>query len=210
VHGRAAGLHLERPLAAPLGQETGRDILEQNDLTGVGVVPHASEHSSRLRGVFDAPLSYVAQVQIGTRLDSDVVRLLDRLDSEGFQFEALLKLACCLCGDFPAVKGQDESPLFGGALDLRFALFQARLRKIVLIATKFRRAQDYCALPASSLRSILSPALLIPNCGWLSPESSCFGTNPQIRPHIPTLGESFRPLMPSIAASPPWATTCVE
>jgi len=36
----------------------------------------------------------------------------------------------------------------------------------------------YCALPTSSLRTIVSPALLIPNCGWLSPESSCFGTKP--------------------------------
>src|ERR1700680_3558801 len=31
----------------------------------------------------------------------------------------------------------------------------------------------YCALPTSSLRTIVSPVLLIPNCGWLSPESSC-------------------------------------
>src|ERR1039458_5915732 len=40
----------------------------------------------------------------------------------------------------------------------------------------------YCALPTSSLRTIVSPALLIPNCGWLSPESSCFGTNPRYGP----------------------------
>src|ERR1017187_1091780 len=26
------------------------------------------------------------------------------------------------------------------------------------------------------------PATLIPNCGWLSPESSCFGTNPRYGP----------------------------
>ena len=37
----------------------------------------------------------------------------------------------------------------------------------------------YWALPTRSLRSIESPALLIPNCGWLSPESSCFGANPK-------------------------------
>jgi hypothetical protein len=30
----------------------------------------------------------------------------------------------------------------------------------------------YCAIPSSSLRSIPSPALLIPNCGWLPPEFS--------------------------------------
>src|SRR5499425_2147111 len=40
----------------------------------------------------------------------------------------------------------------------------------------------YCALPTSSLRTIVSPVLLIPNCGWLSPESSCFGTNPRYGP----------------------------
>src|SRR6266576_4532509 len=40
----------------------------------------------------------------------------------------------------------------------------------------------YCALPTSSRRIIVSPALLIPNCGWLSPESSCFGTNPRYGP----------------------------
>ncbi len=40
----------------------------------------------------------------------------------------------------------------------------------------------YCALPTSSRRTIVSPALLIPNCGWLSPESSCFGTNPRYGP----------------------------
>src|SRR5262245_39891521 len=28
----------------------------------------------------------------------------------------------------------------------------------------------------------MSPALLIPNCGWLSPESSCWGTNPRYGP----------------------------
>src|SRR6202011_3215112 len=39
------------------------------------------------------------------------------------------------------------------------------------------RPKIYCALPTSSLRSIVSPVLLIPNCGWLSPESSCFGTS---------------------------------
>jgi len=41
----------------------------------------------------------------------------------------------------------------------------------------------YCALPTSSRRTIVSPALLMPNCGWLSPESSCFGTNPDRVPH---------------------------
>src|ERR1700689_1207040 len=31
----------------------------------------------------------------------------------------------------------------------------------------------YCALLTRSLRTIVSPVLLIPNCGWISPESSC-------------------------------------
>jgi general secretion pathway protein D len=50
------------------------------------------------------------------------------------------------------------------------------------------------------LRSIVSPVLLIPNCGWLSPESSCFGTGPRyglqkaslkIGERVPTATGSF-------------------
>ena len=44
-------------------------------MTGVGVVPEAGEHPSSLRWVFDFPLSHVAQVQIGSRLDGDVIWL---------------------------------------------------------------------------------------------------------------------------------------
>jgi hypothetical protein len=43
----------------------GADTLKQDDLSGVGIVPRSGEHASRLRGVFDSPLSHVAQVQIG-------------------------------------------------------------------------------------------------------------------------------------------------
>jgi hypothetical protein len=40
----------------------------------------------------------------------------------------------------------------------------------------------YWALPTNNRRNIISPALLIPSCGWLSPESSCFGTKPRYGP----------------------------
>ena len=40
----------------------------------------------------------------------------------------------------------------------------------------------YGALPTSSLRTIVSPAWLISNCGCLSPESSGFATKPRYGP----------------------------
>ena len=88
-----AGLQLERPRAAPVGQQPGVDTLKQDDLSGVGIVPLSGEHPSRLRGVFDTSLSHVAQVQIDRRLDGDVVGLLYRFHGDTFQFEGFLQLA---------------------------------------------------------------------------------------------------------------------
>jgi hypothetical protein len=96
-----AGLQLERPRAAPVGQQPGVDTLKQDDLSGVGIVRQSGEHPSRLRGVFDTSLSHVAQVQVGRRLDGDVVCLFDRFLAATLQFESILQLACRLGGDVP-------------------------------------------------------------------------------------------------------------
>jgi len=101
VGSRATGLNLESPFAAPLGQQTGTDILQQNDLTGVGVVAKAGEHSSRLRGVIDSSLSHVTQIQFGSRFDGDVIFLLWKLNTIGRQFEFFFEFACRLCSDVP-------------------------------------------------------------------------------------------------------------
>ena len=44
---------------------------------------------------------------------------------------------------------------------------------------RYGGSQVYVVYPRDPSQS---PALLIPNCGWLSPESSCFGTNPRYGP----------------------------
>jgi hypothetical protein len=40
-------------LFTPLSQQPGADILQQDDLVDVGVVPKTGNHPPRLRGVFD-------------------------------------------------------------------------------------------------------------------------------------------------------------
>jgi len=109
-----AGLQLERLRAAPVGQQPGVDTLKQDDLSGVGIVPQSGEYPSRLRGVFDTSLSHVAQVQVGRRLDGDVVCLFDRFLADTLQFESILQLA---------LVAMSHDRVFADFLNCSFSLF---------------------------------------------------------------------------------------